>query len=307
MVRGKRADIAKILAILTVMAYIGVMGLITPVVADNAQKGVILISWDGVQKDTLQTLLSEGRLGNLSSILEKGSFINMSYTDHYADTTAAHAEMLTGYPPEITGIYKSMRYKEIPKDLTLFERLESFFGQENISTVIIASKEKNMGTYIGLPFYQASKVVDYYHDQDGDARLTGAIATEAVYYYAKDKPFFIFINLKDADEAGHSFSSSSPQYTQGIINDDRGTGMILQALQEMGIGDKADILITTDHGFRILDQEINGDNDIWMITNKPGYNLTGDQKDIVPTIFHDLGVDYTSMKPSYPGQSLREN
>lgn len=124
--------------------------------ADTAHPdGFVLISWDGVSTDTLQTLLEKDAIPNLSSILKSGSFVNISITDHYPDTMAGHAQILTGYSPEITGVFKSMRYSEIPHGYTVFERLEESFGQDNFSTAIIASQERSLESLKGLSFFHA--------------------------------------------------------------------------------------------------------------------------------------------------------
>lgn len=65
--------------------------------ADTAHPdGFVLISWDGVSTDTLQTLLEKDAIPNLSSILKSGSFVNISITDHYPDTMAGRASDFDG-------------------------------------------------------------------------------------------------------------------------------------------------------------------------------------------------------------------
>jgi hypothetical protein len=136
------------------------LGVSVPASGSLYPHGVVLISWDGVSKSILLDLLEKNSLPNLSSLVKKGSFVNISITDHYPDTMAGHAQILTGYSPEQTGVFKSMRYGEIPEGLTIFERLEDAFGPENISTVIVASQERSLGTVKGLPFFHAGNVVD---------------------------------------------------------------------------------------------------------------------------------------------------
>ena len=47
--------------------------------------GVVLITWDGTQKETLLSLLAEEKLEHLSSIREKGSWINISINGIWRD------------------------------------------------------------------------------------------------------------------------------------------------------------------------------------------------------------------------------
>lgn len=267
------------------------------------KQNCILISWDGVSKDTLQNLLETNELKNLSSLLDKGSFVNISITDHFPDTISGHAEMLTGYPPEITGVYKSMQYKEIPEGLTVFERLEEN-PKRKINTAIIVSQKQNLGPIKGLPFYHAGSVVDYYYDRSSDAGLLGSVASEAVHHFEKEGRFFIFIQFKDAANSGNAFKAGSEKQIESIIKIDEGTGMIINAVKDAGITKNTTIFLTTDTGFNTGQKDNSGQTNIWLISNEPDYNKTGDQKDIAPTILNRMGIQYENLTPEYPGNSL---
>jgi predicted AlkP superfamily pyrophosphatase or phosphodiesterase len=266
--------------------------------------GVILISWDGISKDTLENLLEGDGLPHLTNLLENGTIINISITDHYPDSMAGHAQILTGYSPEQTGVFKSMRYGEIPLGMTVFERLEDTLGSDNISTAIVASQEKSLGTLKGLPFYHAGRVVDYYYGRNSDAGLVGSVASESVYHFGSLGRFFIFAHFRDAADAGYAYGAGSPEQIAAIREIDEATGMILQALDDLGISDKTVLYVTTDHGFNTGPKDHTGQISLWMVTNEPGYNLTGDQKDIVPTVLKRLGVPYHEMNPPYNATAL---
>lgn len=108
-------------------------------------KNVILISWDGVQRNHLRELLDAGRLPNLTSLIKEGTIVEIDVT-HKTDTKAGHAQMLTGYGPEVTGVYSNSVYQPIPKGYTIFERLEEEFGKDNIATIMITGKGGNLGS-----------------------------------------------------------------------------------------------------------------------------------------------------------------
>lgn len=105
----------------------------------------ILISWDGVQRDHLRELLEAGQLPNLQALIHEGTIVEIDVT-HKTDTKAGHAQMLTGYGPEVTGVYSNAVYRSIPKGYTIFERLENALGEENIATVMITGKAGNLGS-----------------------------------------------------------------------------------------------------------------------------------------------------------------
>jgi arylsulfatase A-like enzyme len=85
---------------------------------------------------------------------------------------------------------------------------------------------------------------------------------------------------------------------------DDATGMILNALENLDLDEKTTVLITTDHGVDTGSHALTDENSVWMITNEQGYCQAGDQKDIVPTILKRMGLEYTNIKPAYPGKSL---
>ena len=272
--------------------------------APSDPQGIVLISWDGISKDTLQDLLDTDSLPHLSSLLKTGSFINISITDHYPDTMAGHAQILTGYSPEQTGVFKSMRYGEIPHGMTVFERLEDSLGSDNISTAIVASQERSLGTLKGLPFYHAGKVVDYYYDRNSDAGLVGSVASESVYHFGSLGRFFVFAHFRDAADAGYAYGAGSPEQIAAIREIDEATGSILQALDDLGISDKTVLYVTTDHGFNTGPKDHTGQISLWMVTNEPGYNQSGDKKDISPTVMKRFGVSYHEMNPPYNTTAL---
>ncbi|NPV54440.1 MAG: sulfatase-like hydrolase/transferase [Firmicutes bacterium] len=108
-------------------------------------KNAVLISWDGVQRDHLRELLDAGQLPNLKALIAEGTIVGIDVT-HKADTKAGHAQMLTGYGPEVTGVYSNSVYQPIPKGYTIFERLEDAFGKDNIATIMITGKGGNLGS-----------------------------------------------------------------------------------------------------------------------------------------------------------------
>ncbi|NLV27988.1 MAG: sulfatase-like hydrolase/transferase [Methanomicrobiales archaeon] len=277
---------------------------ISIVTGDTDQQNVILISWDGISRDTLEYLIDSGNLEHLSGILENGSFVNISITDHFPDTLSGHAQILTGYSPEISGVFKSMRYKEIPEGYTVFERLKEFAGDDGISTVIIASQERSLGPLKGLPFYHAGKVVDYYYDQNSDAGLLGTVVSEALYHFAQKGRFFMFVHFRDAADAGYAFGAGTKKQEDSIQSIDASLGEILKTIQKAGIMEKTAIYITTDHGFNTGQKDYTGQANLWLVANEPGLNMNGDQKDIALTILKKFQVPYENITPHYPGEPL---
>jgi predicted AlkP superfamily pyrophosphatase or phosphodiesterase len=78
-------------------------------------------------------------------MMDEGSFID-TWIYHTTDTKASHTQMLTGYTPEVTGVYANWTYKPIPEGYTIFEKLEYYFGRDNVNTVMLTGKSHHIGS-----------------------------------------------------------------------------------------------------------------------------------------------------------------
>ncbi|MFH1403278.1 MAG: alkaline phosphatase family protein [Candidatus Altiarchaeota archaeon] len=110
----------------------------------NEFRNVILIGWDGVQRNHLMELYAGGKMPNLKKLSEKGAIISINVTTGGNSTKPGWAEILTGYSYRKTGVYSNKRFQAIPEGYTILERLEKRFGDKNIETVMIAGKKNNM-------------------------------------------------------------------------------------------------------------------------------------------------------------------
>jgi arylsulfatase A-like enzyme len=63
------------------------------------------------------------------------------------------------------------------------------------------------------------------------------------------KPDVIVNWLTEPDHTQHALGAGSPQARETIRNDDREVGLLLDRLAELGLGDKTNIVIVSDHGF----------------------------------------------------------
>lgn len=140
---GLKKVCAATLPVLVIWLAVSVLSAVAA--ASGTIRNAILISWDGVQRDHLRELLDTGKLPNLKALIEEGTIVEIDVT-HKTDTKAGHAQMLTGYGPEVTGVYSNSVYQPIPKGYTMFERLEEEFGPDNIATIMITGKAQNLGS-----------------------------------------------------------------------------------------------------------------------------------------------------------------
>lgn len=87
----------------------------------NEFKNIILIGWDGTQRDRLKEKLKEEKLPNLKRIIQEGSLIDVDVTTGDTSTKAGFAEILTGYSCRIASVYNNReKYKPIPRGVHNF-------------------------------------------------------------------------------------------------------------------------------------------------------------------------------------------
>jgi len=112
--------------------------------AVDRPRNVILFGWDGAQRDHVKECLSRKELPNLQKLIDEGTLVDIDI-EGKTDTKAGWSQILTGYYPEVTGVYSNLQYRPIPKGLSIFERLEGHFGPDKFVTVAVIGKSGNVG------------------------------------------------------------------------------------------------------------------------------------------------------------------
>lgn len=107
---------------------------------DDIPQNIILIGWDGAQRNHMKECLEKGELPNLKKLASQGNLVGIDIY-RVTDTKSGWTQILTGYEPEITGVYSNARYQPIPRGYSVFERLESHFGPDKIVTVAVIGKK----------------------------------------------------------------------------------------------------------------------------------------------------------------------
>jgi len=112
--------------------------------AGEHPRNVILIGWDGAQREHVDQCLGRNELPNLKRLIDQGKYIKID-VEGTTDTKAGWTQILTGYGPEVTGVYSNSKYQPVPKGLSVFERLEKQFGTEDFVTVAVIGKDRHCG------------------------------------------------------------------------------------------------------------------------------------------------------------------
>jgi len=177
-------------------------------------ENIVLIGWDGARQDRVRECLERNQLPNLKQLSSEGRLVAIDIL-RTTDTKSGWAQILTGYSPEITGVFSNRRYRPIPRGYTVFERLENHFGPEHIVTVAVIAKKDNLGAGPGEPFFHAKDAMDLFVNGLG----TGARVVEAALEQIRKnrgRRFFLFVHLAETDYAGHWHGEDSKAYKEAL-------------------------------------------------------------------------------------------
>ncbi len=292
-----------------------------PSPAPTLPRNVILIGWDGAQRNHVKESLGRGELPNLQQLSSEGNIVAIDIY-RVTDTKAGWTQILTGYEPEVTRVFSNGRYQPIPQGYTVFERLKEFFGPENFVTVAVIGKKGNMEAdpprlkpfeegeggvkyelVPGGPYYYTKDSMDVFINGQGKDEAVGTKAIELLEQY-KDEPFFFFVHFRDVDLMGHQFGENSEEYNDALISVDIWTGRILQKLKELNLYDNTLIYVTADHGFEEHRRTHTDAPYIFLATNDSMVMRRGQRADITPTILDRFGLDLSKINPPLDGHTL---
>jgi hypothetical protein len=128
-----------------VLAVLSLTPVVSPMIgASDRPRNIILFGWDGAQRDHVKECLGRKELTNLQKLINEGGLVEIDI-EGKTDTKAGWAQILTGYYPEVTGVYSNRQYEPIPKGLSIFERLEEHFGPDKFVTVAVIGESGNFG------------------------------------------------------------------------------------------------------------------------------------------------------------------
>lgn len=283
---------------------------------------IILFSLDGFQRNHLLELLRNGSLPNLKGLIDNGVFLNLTICDYLTQTKPGHSQMLTGYRGKYSGVYSNTVYfHPVPDGYSLLERVEVFFGSENVVTCMITGKKKNIevdwvatsgeseycerGILSNIP-----ENIDVTLVSQNPSYIVGMRMIEFIEKYSTEH-FVAFFHLQEPDVQGHAFGENSKEYDWGAMSCDYWLGRILNKLEETDTADNTLIYVLTDHGFNENDFQHKSDPNVWMATNDLRLSVNEDESwcdmiDVAPTVFYSLGMDLSSFTPRLEGYPLQE-
>ena len=301
--------------------------------AANRPQNIILVGWDGAQRDQVNECLSRNELPNLQKLIDQGKYVQIDI-EGQTDTKAAWTQILTGYNPEDTGVYSNSKYQPIPKGLSIFERLEMHFGPSDFVTVAVIGNKTHVGEINpprkirltqkgskeakgkiveeggvkyqlipGSPYYNMYTALEAWEFGLMQDKKVGTRAIELLEKY-KVKPFFFFVNFAEVDKAGNPAGENSKKYNNTLISNDYWTGKIIEKVNQLGLGDKTQIYVTSEHGSNQDNENQNYTPYVFLATNNKNVSRDGRGQDVAPTIMEAFGLNVSELEPPLDGISL---
>jgi predicted AlkP superfamily pyrophosphatase or phosphodiesterase len=274
-------------------------------------RNVVLIGWDGVQRDHLKEMIALGQMPNLMELAAQGNLVAIDIT-RTTDTKAGWAQILTGYEPETTGVFSDSWFRPVPAGYTAFERLEALFGRDNIYTAAVIAKKDNLGTrspspdgtFPGEPYYFTQNNMDLFVNGLGAADNVGARALQVLDEHGRGR-FFLFVHFQEPDIQGHSYGENSAEYSAAVRHNDEWLGRIVAELEELGVRRETSVYVCSDHGF---DEGLKTHSDapyVFLATDDLLVKRRGLREDIAPTILWRFGLNLWAVSPPLDGHPLQ--
>jgi len=300
---------------------------------EPAPRNVILFGWDGAQREQVTQALVLGELPTLAGIVRRGTWAEIEI-EGATDTKAGWAQILTGYKPEVTGVFSNRKYRPIPKELTIFERLPKDYltlavigkkghvdagaprkvrldgkvkrGRRAADSKIVVEDGVKWLVTPGKPYFHTRQAMDLFENGLKRDEVVGRRAIALLQEHRK-RPFFLFVHFAEVDSNGHKHGENSAEYRQALISNDYWTGRVLHTLKELGLARRTLVYVTADHGF---DENLKGHRaapHVFLATNDKRVCRGGLRQDVAATIYDALGLDPKAFDPPLDGRSLAKH
>ncbi len=271
---------------------------------------IIVIGWDGAQWDHLEQCftqeLTECPIGlpNLAA-LSSGRIFQSTTTNGPTNTKPGWAQILTGYDTKVIRVYDSRHYFPIQEGYTVFEKIESYFGEENVRSIFLSGKGYHTGGDESEIWYLTKNHLNFFESEFYKNEVVGNKALAQLEASQNDL-FFAFFLFWEPDTTGHKTGEDSINYSAAILDADDWLGKIVEKLRELGIMENTLIYVTTDHGFDEFGYYHANAPYGFLASNDPLVIRNADRRDLAATILDRYGITREAIDgvPALDGNSL---
>jgi predicted AlkP superfamily pyrophosphatase or phosphodiesterase len=271
---------------------------------------LFLMLWDGAGYNNIIPMLEQGRLPNLQSIIESGSFAKIEPMGKTV-TIPEWTVRFTGLTYDQTKVFSNDQWELIPYSKTIMSKI-----QESGSKVgwFVSKPYLSVDFPLCGIFNHADKKKELspvYRDIYTGIPITGEISRkwymetlvqDAIDAIPELGSNFMLVVHVNPDTWGHRYGENSTEYLNEIERADRNLGVLMQSLPT-----DAGIMVMSDHGFNEGEFSHRDAPDAWLATNIPLNRDRGTSRDIALTILDYFGIKEWRDDPSqYRGRSLTD-
>lgn len=234
-----------------------------------AIKHVIVVAWDGVRPDLLQSADTP----HIDRLVREGSVSWNVWTVWRPITRTALPSLHTGALPSIHGMDQ---WSGVIHAETIAEVLD----EAGLTSALIGSDQILGGG-------RATHATGYYWHSESAAHFID----RAITAMEQHEPTFMYVYNPEPDSAGHSHGHWSDDYREAIEVADQHLGRLLTHLEEAALLDDTVIVVTTDHGMtgRAHGYGFETDMRIFSIWRGPGIRSGYEMQDRVEVPEREAG------------------
>lgn len=220
---------------------------------------VLLISLDGFRWD----YLNRGLTPNIQSVIDEGVhaislrpvFPSKTFPNHISIVTGMYPEnhgiISNGFENPFSGDYYTIGNNEQTKNAEWYlgEAVWETLERNNITTASYFWP----GTPLNLEYRTPSYFENYEHNRPYKTRIEGII--NWLRLPEEKRPHFMTFYFHDTDSYGHEFGPNSPELNKSIQRVDTLIGLVRQRINDIGMANKVNIIIVSDHGMTEVSPE----------------------------------------------------
>lgn len=236
---------------------------------------VVLVSMDGFRND----YLSKTKTPNFDRLISSG--VTMPYTNNsfVTNTFPCHYTMATGLYPESHGIVGNGMYDPDFSSYFTMSTTESRWWDGGEPIWITAVKRGLKagvcswpGSGVPIRGLQANKWIPYNKTMSPRDRVDKVIE-----WITKDNLDLCVLHFDEPDLTGHTYGPDDPKLIAVIEEMDTVLGYLMQRVEDVGLKDKVNLIVTADHGMTAIDLE-NKLVDLTLYVNRSLFEAVVDQE-----------------------------
>lgn len=207
----------------------------TPTPIPSAKR-VLIVSFDGLRPDAI----AAANMVNVQGLIQNGAFTLNAQTITPSLTLPAHASMLVGTCPA----KHIVRWNEyVPQNgFALGTDIFDLAHAAGMWTVMVAGKEK-------LRQITEPASTDYFEFVDKTDKIKDSTSVLRLALAQINNDFgLMFVHFAEGDIEGHENGWMSRAQLGVYEREDKGLGLLLQALKDNGMYESTMIIVTSDHG-----------------------------------------------------------